>query len=237
MKGKLLLLAITSVLILLSFGLCTNAQVKYLGADTKTQGDWIGVYGESGAIIFCNKENHNADLPDPYKPDEGQKLFKKGSIKEIKLSSTGGAKAYGWIFNANPGENKKAPWLTDKSARYAACVSGRSADMAMTLTVDSTHYKVSVYALDFDTTARNFQAFGWQGKDKPDDPDDEIAKYTDGVYVTWEVTGKDPFQFYQKNGAGSVNCVISGVFVDDANVSVEPNGKPSTLWGSIKSIP
>ncbi len=24
-------------------------------------GDWIGKYGESGAIIFCNKENHNGD--------------------------------------------------------------------------------------------------------------------------------------------------------------------------------
>lgn len=233
MKKKSVLLA-TLILILLSFCLCANAQVKYLGTDVKTQGDWIGVYGGSGAVIFCNKENHNADLPVPYKPDEGQKLFKKGLIKEISIGSSGAAKAYGWIFNASPGDVKKAPWLTDKSARYAACVSGRAADVAMTLTVDSTHYKVSVYALDFDTTARNFQAFGWQGKDKPDKPDDEIAKYTDGVYLTWEVTGKDPFQFYQKNGAGSVNCVISAVFVD-GTASVEPNGKISTLWGSIKN--
>jgi len=191
------------------------------------------VYGKSGTIIFCNKESHNADLPVPYEPDEDQKLFKKGLIKEIVLGSSGVSKAYGWIFNANPGDNKKAPWLTDKSNRYAACVSGRANDVAMTLTVDSNHYRVSIYALDFDTTARNFQAFGWQGEDKPDDPDDEIAKYTDGVYLIWEVTGKEPFHFYQKNGAGSVNCVISGVFVDDT-ASVESNGKISTQWGSIK---
>ena len=53
-------------------------------------GDWIGKYGGSGAIIFCNKENHNADLPVPYKPDEAQKLFKQGLIKEISISSAGG---------------------------------------------------------------------------------------------------------------------------------------------------
>ena len=124
----------------------------------------------------------------------------------------------------------------DKSARYAACVSGRNADVAMTLTVDSTHYKVSVYSLDFDTTARKFQAFGYQGKDMPADPDDEIAKYTDGVYLTWEVTGKDPFKFYAKNGAGSVNYVASAVFID-GTASVESSGKLSTLWGSIKNTP
>lgn len=233
MKRKRVLLA-TSVLTLLYFCFCVSAQVKYLGTDIKTQGDWIGIYGKDGAIIFCNQENHNSDLPVPYKPDEGQKLFKKGLIEEIVLGSSGVSKAYGWIFNANPGDVKRVPWLTDKSARYAACVSGRAADVAMTLTVNSTHYKVSIYALDFDTTTRNFQAFGWQGKNMPDDPDDEIAKYTDGVYLTWEVKGGEPFQFYQKNGAGSANCVISGVFIDDAKASVELNGKISTLWGRIK---
>jgi hypothetical protein len=234
MKGKLILLTIALVLILLSFGLCANADVKYLGTDTKTQGDWIGVYGQDGA-----KETHAVDVPDPYKPDEAQKLFKKGLIKEISVTDAGtlnGPKAYGWIFNANPGDNKKAPWLVDKSARYAACVSGRATNMAMTLTVNSSSYKVTVYSLDFDTTARNCQVYGYQGKDLPDDPDDTIAKYTDGVYTSWEVTGTDPFKYFAKNGAGSVNCVSSAIFVD-STASVDPNGKLSTLWGSIKNTP
>ena len=235
MKGKSLLVT-TLALILLSFCLYATAEVKYLGTDIETQGNWIGEYGASGAIIFCNKENHNGDLPIPYEPDENQKLFEKGLIKEISITSSGAAKAYGWIFNENPGDNEKAPWLVDKSARYAACVSGRTNDVAMTLTVDSTHYKVSVYSLDFDTTARNFQAFGYQGEDMPDDPDDEIDKYTDGVYLTWEVTGQDPFQYYAKNGAGSVNYVASAVFID-GTASVQSNDKLSILWGSIKSTP
>ena len=225
-----------SLLILLSFALGAGADVKYLGTDTKTQGDWVGKYGQDGAIIFCNKENHGVDVPDPYKPDEAQKLFKKGLIKELSVTDSG-TTAYGWIFNANPGDDKKSPWLVDKSARYAACVSGRAANVAMTLTVTSTHYKVSVYCMDYDTTARAYQVFGYQGDKLPDKPDEEIAKYTDGIYTSWEVTGSEPFKYFAKNLAGSVNNVASALFVDDmgATSSVKSVDKLSTEWGHIKS--
>ena len=85
------------------FALFAVAEVKYLGADWDTQGDWIGKYGKNGAIIFCNKEVHNADLPVPYEPSEKDKLFQPGLIEEINIVSSAGGAAYGWIFNADPG--------------------------------------------------------------------------------------------------------------------------------------
>ena len=45
------------------------ADVTYLGMDSDTQGDWIGVYGADGAIIFCNQANHGGNFDVPYQPE------------------------------------------------------------------------------------------------------------------------------------------------------------------------
>ena len=73
MKEKCFLLNFLGLILL--FVLAANAEVKYLGADWDTQGDWIDKYGKNGAMIFCNKEFHNTDLPVPYEPAEKEKLF------------------------------------------------------------------------------------------------------------------------------------------------------------------
>ena len=234
MKGKNFL-PISLGLILLLFVLSANADVKYLGTDWDTQGDWIGKYGADGAIIFCNQNAHNADLPVPYKPSEEEKLFKKGLIEEISITSSGGGAAYGWIFNANPGDDKKAPWLVDESSRFAACISGRNADVAITLEVDSDHYNVTIYCTDYDTAnTRGQQVYGYQGETLPDKPDEETVKYTDGVHYSWEVTGDEPFMYFAKNTL-QFNCVASGLFIDDMK-AVKSGGKLSTTWGHIKNF-
>jgi hypothetical protein len=229
-------LPISLWLILLLFVLSANAEVKYLGADWDTQGDWIGKYGKDGAIIFCNGEFHNIDLPVPYEPSEKEKKFKKGIIKEISITSSGGGAAYGWIFNANPGNDKRAPWLVDESSRFAACISGRSADVAITLQVNSDHYKVTIYCTDYDTAeTRGQQVYGYQGDELPDKPDEDTVKYTEGVHYSWEVTGDEPFRYFAKNTL-QFNCVSSGLFIDEMK-AVKPSGKLSTIWGRIKNLP
>lgn len=116
MKNFFLLLALVAFLLGYLTAVFSIAEVKYLGAEWDTQGDWIGKYGADGAIIFCNDEFHSVDLPVPYEPSEKEKKFKKGIIKNIDITSSGGGAAYGWIFNANPGDDKKAPWLVDESS-------------------------------------------------------------------------------------------------------------------------
>ena len=235
MKGKNFL-PISLGLILLLFVLSATAEVKYLGADWDTQGDWIGKYGADGAIIFCNQDAHNADLPVPYKPSEEEKLFKKGLIEEISITSSGGGAAYGWIFNANPGDDKKAPWLVDESSRFAACISGRNNDLAITLKVNSAYYKVTIYSTDYDTeNTRGYQVYGYQGEELPNEPDEEIVEYRDGVHTSWEVTGQEPFRYFAKNTL-QFNVVASGLFVDAiaAPTGVSPSSKLPEIWGKIK---
>jgi hypothetical protein len=232
MKEKGFLLNFLGLILLLSV-LSANAEVKYLGADWDTQGDWVGKYGKNGVIIFCNEAFHNQDLPVAYEPAEKEKLFQEGLIDEISITSSGNAKAYGWIFNANPGDDKRAPWLVDKSARYAACISGRAADVAMTLKVDSTHYKVTIYCVDYDTAnTRGHQIYGYQGEELPDKPDEETVKYREGVHYSWEVTGDEAFRYFAKNTL-QFNTVSSGLFIDDAK-DVVLTGKLATRWGRIK---
>jgi hypothetical protein len=245
MRTKQLFTLFALCVLVISFAcLCeekVSADVKYLGSDESTQGDWIGKYGADGAIIFCNAEYKNVDLSAPYKADPKQKLIKEGLIKELTIYSDfeGKAKAYGWVFNASPPKDeKRSPLLVDGSARYAGCVSGRAAHVAMTLTVNSTQYKVAIYCLDYDTGgARKHEVFGFQGKDIPQKPDATAPKgYNNGVYYIWEVTGGEPFKFYQKNLAGSVNSVSSGIFVDATiTTSVKPLGKLPLTWCVIKS--
>jgi len=234
MKRFFSLLALSVFLLAsLTFAGHSVAEVKYLGADWDTQGDWIGKYGKDGAIIFCNSEFHNADLPVPYEPSEEEKKFKKGLIEEISITSSGNAKAYGWIFNANPGNDKRAPWLVDESARYAACISGRSADVAMTLKVNATHYKITIYCVDYDTAnTRGHQLYGYQGEKLPDKPDEETVEYREGVHYSWEVTGDELFRYFAKNTL-QYNTVSSGIFIDDMK-AVNEGGKLSTTWGHIK---
>jgi len=213
----------------------SNANVTYLGMDSTTQGDWIGKYGGDGAIIFCNKGAHGADLAIPYEPSEAEKLFIKGIIQEVGITDSGG-KAYGYIWNANPGNEKRCPLLVDKSARLAACVSGRTwVDLAISLKVKSTSYKVSVYCLDYDRVRVPGQdTYGYQGNKLPDKPSEKLGDHTNGVYLSWMVTGSEPFNYFSSRLGGTVNTVVSAIFVDETK-NVEPNGKLSTLWGYIKN--
>ena len=77
------------------------AGVTYLGTDSDTQGDWIGVYGAAGAIIFCNNANHGGNFDAPYQPSEDEGKFERGMIEEINATDFD-VPAYGWIWAANP---------------------------------------------------------------------------------------------------------------------------------------
>ena len=227
------------VLVSLTFASFSIAEVIYLGTDLETQGDWIGEYGRDGAIIFCNEDAnfHVVNvLPEPYEPSEEEKLFKKGVIEEIEITASGGQDAYGWIFNAEPPDTDKiAPWRVDGSNRYAACVSGHGGDVSITLTVNSTHYIVTVYFMDYDTPDRQHDIYGYQGDDLPAEADELIEDYTQGVHASWEVTEDEPFRYFAKNIAGSVNSVATAVFVEDIGAAVESTGKLSTTWGHVKN--
>ena len=217
------------------------ADVTYLGLDDKTQGDWIGVYGADGAIIFCNQANHNATFPIPYEPSEDEKKVKKGLIEEIIATDLTQGTAYGWIWNANPPDDeKKSPWLVDESARFGACVAGSSwVDLAINLKVNSTRYQVAVYCLDYDVVrVPGQEIYGYQGEgldDLPGQPDDEMGDHSQGVYALWEVTGNDPFNYFATKLVGTTNIVVSGIFIDETQ-AVEPDGKLANTWGDIKNL-
>ena len=96
-------------------------------------------------------------------------------------------------------------------------------------------YQVAISAIDWDSSVRVEDLVGYQGEKAPKDPDVTVQNpdFHNGVYYIWHVTGNDPFKL-QITHKGGANWVISGLFVDAINASVNVNGKLTMTWGSIK---
>jgi hypothetical protein len=68
MKHWSLFLLLVAVMVVSAYSLA-SAAVDYVGADTDTQGDWIGTYGNNGVIIFGLEDKE--DLKDITSFDDG----------------------------------------------------------------------------------------------------------------------------------------------------------------------
>ena len=208
--GRILILI--TVVFAFVFASLTYAEVKYVGEDKKTLGDWPGKYGKNGAIVFQPGED----------------------LKDLKDITKYDAKDQRWNW-ANPTPDKRgAIYPTDMKSRAGSCIFNNPVG---TITVETKlkNYQVAIYAVDWDSSVRVEDLVGYQGNNPPKDPDVTVVNpaFNAGIYFIWNVTGSDPFklQVTQKGGA---NWVFTGLFLDALSTSVEANGKLATTWGDIK---
>ena len=105
----------------------------------------------------------------------------------------------------------------------------------MTIETKLKSYQVAVYVVDWESTVRVEDLFGYQGNKAPADPDVTVEnpEFNAGMYHIWNVTGDEPFnlQIIHKGGA---NWVVSGIFIDAIETAVEARGKLTTTWGQLK---
>jgi len=211
MKHQLLLLFIIPILVI-SYNCLLDAEVEYIGTDEATQGDWIGKYGENGAILFAPK-----DLVD---------------LKDIEIDD-GGNQRWDW---ANPTPDKRGLlYPNDPKKRAGSCIFNNPVGL-ITIETKLTNYQVAVYAVDWDSSVRVEELVGFQGNKAPDEPDVTVENpdFHEGVYYLWVVNGKDPFKL-QITHKGGANWVISGIFVDDMKgAAAQPKSKLATMWGTLK---
>ncbi len=212
MKHQWLLLLVIPIFVISSTAL-VYAKVEYTGKDTKTQGDWIGKYGENGAILFAPK-----DLVD---------------LKDIKYND-GGNQRWDW---ANPTPDKRGLFYpNDPKKRAGSCVFNNPVGV-LTIETKLSNYQVAVYAVDWDSSVRVQDMVGFQGNKAPDKPDVTVSnpEFHEGVYYLWLVDGNDPFKL-QITHKGGANWVISGIFLDDMKgTSVQLKAKLATVWGQLKN--
>ena len=202
--------------------LSVYANVEYTGKDTATQGDWMGKYGENGAIIF--DAGAQGQIIDSSESDH----LTEGVIASYDV---GIAHHYNWANSTNDKRGLQLP--PDGASRIAACIFHDNG-WTLTLTVDATDYNVAVYFLDWDLNMRIHDVVGYQGKSPPQTFDFtvEAPDFQEGVYHLWHVTGNEPFKLEVAQRSG--NVVSSGVFVDGATAAVKPGGKVTTTWAEIK---
>ena len=201
-------------MIVLTYCMGSYADVKFLGKDTTTKGDWPGKYGKNGVILFAAKDQ--TDMKDITKFDD--------------------AKNTRWDW-ANPTDDARGlVTLTDPKKRMGTCMyNNPTSVISLETKLDS--YQVALCVLDWDSTARSEELVGFQGAKAPDKPDATVTnpEFNAGVYYKWAVTGKDPFKIQVTFKAGA-NWVMSGLFVDAVSASaVQPGGKLATTWGGIKN--
>ena len=214
MKRSILFLSFAAMFVV-SVCLSVSADVEYIGEDEETLGNWPGVYGENGAIVFG--------------------LVDHVDLKDIESYDIGGNQRWDW---ANPTANERGLIYPedpeDGDQRAGACIYNNPAGV-LTIETDLKNYQVAVYCCDWDSSVRVEDLVGFQGDDPPADPDVTVDNpvFNAGVYHIWEVTGDDDFKL-QITHQGGANWVISGMFIDDLGAPVEAGGKLTSTWGQIK---
>jgi len=203
-----------TVMFVLASCIGAHAEVKFLGKDTTTKGDWPGKYGANGVILFAMKDQ--TDMKDITKFDD--------------------AKNTRWDW-ANPTDDKRGlVMLTDKTKRIGSCMYNNP-NSVITLTTGLTSYQVALCVLDWDSTARSEELVGFQGAAAPAKADATVTnpEFNAGVYYKWAVTGSDPFKIQVTFKAGA-NWVMSGIFLDKiTGTAVQSGGKLATTWGDIRT--
>lgn len=218
------------MLFLVGIAVSASADVRYIGTDTETQGEWETKYGKDGVVIFDAAAQGAVDPA----PGGDNDLVREGLISHYE---TPDGQRYRWTRGDLPQHlNTKSLDGEDQKLNAVAFAGGQ---VSTVLQVDSPQYRVAAYYGGNENT-RVQGIFGYLGDTAPADPDVEIATFGNGgngVYVIWEVTANpgEPFTVLTTQ-VGPVNAVISGIFVDDMDPSAVTPGGLIDTWGNIKSM-
>jgi len=174
-----------------SHGIAPSAQ--FVGFDTKTEGNWGGVYGKDGYLL-CNYLQNAKDvlkLP-PY------------------LSSISFSTPSNWVWNATTTETRVlAPNLSNTGVRTAACYYNDEFDVVI-ISTDAEEHAVALYALDYDQNSRtqSFSALSAANLE-PLCPTQTADSFVNGVYARFTFKGSIIIRLAKQKGS---NANVSGLF-------------------------
>ncbi len=132
-------------LTLLSFN--TEAGVEYIGNDTETKGDWKGLYGTFGAVIF----------------DERGDQVLEGKIDDYELLNVA-------HWNDPPGavwEDERAPQSIDAPEDRAASVIFNTIPFYIIVRMSVSDYQIALYFWDWNVQSRVTDVVAYTGEDEP----------------------------------------------------------------------
>ncbi len=171
-----------------------TTSATFLEQDTKTQGNWIGVYGTDGYDVINNPSTtHPNALP-----------------AGVTVTSAG-ATAYTW---ANPSTATQALEVPGGASRIAAAW---YATTSFTVDVDVTNgqsYNLELYFLDYNGgNARSEHIQLSNASTGAVLNTETVSNFTGGDYLNWTISGNVLITITKTAGA---NAVLSGLFFDPA---------------------
>ena len=231
MMHTLKYLILVAVLLSAVFTVTISADVELVDTDTETLGNWVGTYGENGAIVFIaagEGVQHGGAVADE---------IIEGDI--IQWSAVPSSR---WVWENPADEAGESALLSIEIPDRYISGCAFSGDWIFTLEVELDEYFVAGYFLSGEVggggAGRSQEIWAYQGDDRPDeDPIDvrgfhHASKGGEPRYYVWKVDGPEPFHIDFHTLA--VNAVISGIFVDAVLQPVEPAGKLTATWGGLK---
>jgi hypothetical protein len=215
-----------------------NTSITYPVVDDTTQGDWVGNYGELGYLL-CAMDSiytrNNAQPEDPAYDIKGGRLAGEGAYSvtngnywawtDYYPAEGTTAPCYAWIWET-PTEDVRACWYTESQVfegyptmedayeREAACWDSCTyPHFLVNLSVPEGEFYLSLYALDYDTTARSqtIEIFDSAGTLLAGPI--SVADFHNGVYEGFLVEGPIDLVIKVTKVSGA-NSVLSGIFLD-----------------------
>jgi len=176
--------------------------VKALGQDDTTRGNWGGVYGKDGYVLFgydSNKTNRE-QLPS---------YVQSVTIKSKSVTATQ------WAHDVND-TRALASNSRNEGTRNAATLFSRNT-LLLDIRLKQPHpFRLAAYAVDYDRQDReeavdiyNLPALTLAA------PTQAVREYQDGKYVIFDCRDSVRLRFDRMNGP---NVVVSGIFFDSESV-------------------
>jgi uncharacterized repeat protein (TIGR01451 family) len=160
----------------------------YTGSDATTEGTWTGHYGSSGALIVGGTNT----LP-----------------SFAKTTLTGNAT---WTFASSTTDPRALQIASGSSSQTAAVYYSTASNFSINLNLaDGKAHKVSLYLLDWDTTARAETVTILDAASNTVLNTQSFSAFHNGEYASWTITGNVIIQVAKTAG---INAVISGLFID-----------------------
>lgn len=162
-----------------------KSSAVYGGSDSTTQGNWIGKYGAGGQLV-----SDQATIPPTF-----------------AVLTLAGDSQYRWAYTSDP----RALEETGATQRIAATYyAGSSFSIAVDI-ADGNAHKISLYLLDWDSTARSETIKIVDAVSKEVLDTQSFSGFHDGLWAYWNVTGDVVIEVTKTGGA---NAVVSGIFFD-----------------------
>jgi hypothetical protein len=166
------------------------AEAVYVSRDAKTQGNWPGVYGQSGAVVIGGSQR----LP-----------------PGVQLAPSN-AGLYSWSTATN--DARALQQDATGSNRVAACwYNAGTFSVAVTIP-QGQRDRLALYFLDWDRLQRAEDIRLLDGATGKLLDTRSVSTFDGGVYLVWRVRGRITIQIV--NHSGAVNAVLSGLFFSPA---------------------